>query len=79
MNKRILIIDDDEDVKEIIQMGLEMAANWHVITASTGTEGLKLAQGEQPDVILLDLMMPQWMAKKLLSNSKPIAILLISP
>ena len=70
MSKNILIIDDEEDVKEIAQMGLEMAADWHVITASTGKEGLQLAQHQQPEVILLDLMMPEWDGKETLKQLK---------
>jgi DNA-binding response OmpR family regulator len=58
MNKCVLIIDDEEDVREIAKMGLEMTANWTVLTASSGTEGLKIAGDKQPDLILLDLMMP---------------------
>ncbi|MDJ0570614.1 MAG: response regulator [Pleurocapsa sp. MO_192.B19] len=70
MSKSILIIDDEEDVKEIAQMGLEMAANWNVITASSGKEGLSLAQSNQPEVILLDLMMPDWDGKETLKQLK---------
>jgi DNA-binding response OmpR family regulator len=70
MSKSILIIDDEEDVKEIAQMGLEMAANWNVITASSGKEGLSLAETNQPEVILLDLMMPDWDGKETLKQLK---------
>ena len=70
MSKSILIIDDEEDVKDIAQMGLEMAADWNVITASSGKEGLTLAASTQPEVILLDLMMPEWDGKETLQNLK---------
>ena len=70
MSKSILIIDDESDVKDIAQMGLEMAADWNVITASTGKDGLKLAQNKQPEVILLDLMMPEWDGKETLKQLK---------
>ncbi len=70
MSRSILIIDDEEDVKEIAQMGLEMAADWNVITASSGKEGLRLAQTRQPEVILLDLMMPEWDGKETLKHLK---------
>lgn len=70
MSKNILIIDDEEDVKEIAQMGLEMAANWTVITASSGREGMELAELKQPEVILLDLMMPEWDGKETLKQLK---------
>ena len=70
MSKNILIIDDDEDVKEIAQMGLEMAASWNVIAASSGREGMQLAELNQPEVILLDLMMPEWDGKETLKQLK---------
>ena len=70
MSKSILIIDDEEDVKDIAQMGLEMAADWNVITASSGKEGLTLAATTQPEVILLDLMMPEWDGKETLQHLK---------
>ena len=70
MSKSILIIDDEEDVKDIAQMGLEMAADWQVITACTGKEGLGLAENKQPEVILLDLMMPEWDGKETLKQLK---------
>src|SRR5271157_404750 len=56
--KRILIIDDEDDVREVAQMSLETSGNWEVLTASSGPEGLAKAHTEQPDVILLDIMMP---------------------
>ncbi len=57
--KRVLVIDDDDGVREIIQICLEAAAGWEVVTAASGQEGLELAQTEQPDAILLDVMMPE--------------------
>ncbi len=70
MIESILIIDDEEDVRAIAQMGLEMAAGWQIITASSGKEGLQLAVTQQPDVILLDLMMPDWDGKETLKQLK---------
>ncbi|MBO0349912.1 response regulator [Phormidium pseudopriestleyi FRX01] len=58
MNKRILVIDDEDGLREIIQFSLEVVAGWEVITASSGRSGIALAQSEQPDAILLDVMMP---------------------
>lgn len=59
MSKRVLIVDDEEDVLEVTRMGLEMGANWQVFTANSGQEALTLAVDEKPDVILLDWMMPE--------------------
>ncbi|MDJ1180113.1 response regulator [Roseofilum sp. BLCC_M91] len=56
--KRILVIDDDDGVREIIQISLEAAAGWEAIPASSGQEGIELAATAQPDAILLDMMMP---------------------
>lgn len=58
MNRQILIVDDEEDVRAIAQLGLEMGAGWRVIAASSGEEALSLAAEHQPDAILLDMMMP---------------------
>ena len=58
MNQRILIIDDDDDVREATQICLEVTGDWKIITASSGQEGLIKAIAEQPDLILLDVMMP---------------------
>lgn len=57
-NKRVLVIDDEEYVREVIQICLETVAGWEVITANSGSSGIELAQKEQPDAILLDVMMP---------------------
>ncbi|MCC5645271.1 response regulator [Nostoc sp. CHAB 5824] len=56
--KRILIIDDEETIQTVVQFGIKMAAGWEVFTASSGFEGIQTAQTEKPDVILLDVMMP---------------------
>jgi DNA-binding response OmpR family regulator len=70
MTKSILIIDDEEDLKAIAKMGLEMAANWQVMTADSGREGLAAAISLQPDAILLDLMMPDWDGRETLKQLK---------
>lgn len=57
-NKRILVIDDDEDIQDVARVALEVVGGWEVITASSGSEGIRLAPTEQPDAILLDVMMP---------------------
>lgn len=56
--RRVLIIDDEETIQTVVQFGIRMAAGWDVLTASSGPEGITTAQVEQPDVILLDVMMP---------------------
>lgn len=56
--KLVLVIDDDDGIREIIQICLEAIAGWQVITASSGNEGLNIANSQKPDAILLDVMMP---------------------
>ncbi|MEM8677658.1 MAG: response regulator [Cyanobacteria bacterium P01_G01_bin.67] len=58
-NKNILLIDDEETIQEVVQVGINIEAGWQVAIASSGLEGINLAQNEQPDVILLDVMMPE--------------------
>lgn len=58
MTKSILIVDDEADVREITQLGLQMATDWTVLTASSGAEAIAIASKHQPDAILLDMMMP---------------------
>ena len=56
--KRILIIDDEPDIREVAQMSLETVSGWQVLTAESGEEGIAKAKQEKPDAILLDAMMP---------------------
>lgn len=56
--KRILLIDDERAIREIVQICLSTLGGWQVLTASTVPEGLLIAQQEQPDLILLDLFLP---------------------
>lgn len=69
-NKRILLIDDEETIQEVVQMGIEIEAGWQVAIASSGVEGINLAQIQQPDAILLDVMMPDMDGISTLSNLK---------
>ena len=56
--KRILVVDDDDGVREVIQICLEAIAGWEVIPAASGGEALIVAEDQKPDAILLDVMMP---------------------
>lgn len=56
--KRILVIDNELHIQEVAQICLETVAGWEVVTASSGQEGITKAATEQPDAILLDVMMP---------------------
>jgi CheY-like chemotaxis protein len=56
--RRILIIDDEDDIREVAALSLETVAGWEVATASSGSSGLAKAIDYQPDAVLLDVMMP---------------------
>ena len=58
MAKRVLIVDDEDDIREVAQLSLEIVAGWNVLTASSGREALECAAAERLDAILLDVMMP---------------------
>jgi CheY-like chemotaxis protein len=53
------VIDDEEDIREVAKLSLEMVGGYEVLLARSGAEGLAMAQAEIPDTILLDVMMPE--------------------
>jgi signal transduction histidine kinase/CheY-like chemotaxis protein len=55
---KILIVDDDADFRESTKMVLETKP-WEIITAKDGNEGIRKAKADKPDLILLDMMMPE--------------------
>ncbi|MFZ5806084.1 MAG: response regulator [Verrucomicrobiota bacterium] len=55
---KILVIDDEPDVVDIVAINLK-SSGFEVLKALDGAEGLRLAQQEMPDLILLDLMLPK--------------------
>lgn len=55
---KVLIVDDDDNIRMIAQIGLEDRGDWQIIEARSGEEALSTAARERPDVILLDMMMP---------------------
>jgi CheY-like chemotaxis protein len=56
--RRILIIDDEDDIREVAKLSLESVAGWDVAVANCGAQGLARAAELLPDAILLDVMMP---------------------
>lgn len=76
--KRILIIEDEVNLRTVVRTCLEMLGGWEVLQAASGQEGLLLAQRERPDAILLDAMMPGMdgitVLQKLLANPELQAI-----
>lgn len=58
MARKILIIDDEEDIREVAALSLETVAGWDVLVAGSGAAGIAKARESHPDAILLDVMMP---------------------
>ena len=56
--ERLLIIDDEDHIREVASLSLEMTEGWEVTTADCGAAGIELARSTRPDAILLDVMMP---------------------
>lgn len=56
--KSILVIEDDTGIQAVTKFSLEMDGHWQVTVANCGAEGLLKAKSTIPDVILLDLIMP---------------------
>ncbi len=57
--RRILVIDDEDGIGEIIQISLMAVAGWDAVTANSGQKGVVRALEEPFDAILLDVMMPE--------------------
>jgi len=59
VKKKILLIDDEEDFCFFVKGNLEKTRKYRVITATEGRKGIDLARSQKPDLILLDIVMPE--------------------
>lgn len=57
-NTKILMIDDEPDLVQLVKMNLQREGGYEVVFAHNGDDGLKMVESEDPDLILLDVMMP---------------------
>ncbi|HEV7425977.1 MAG TPA: response regulator [Thermoanaerobaculia bacterium] len=57
--KQILVIDDENDIREVARLSLEVTEDWSVTSANGGAAGMAIAVAMNPDAILLDVMMPE--------------------
>jgi len=55
--KTVLVVDDDNDTRNILRLRLEREFGWHVAEASNGPEAVALIQREPPDIVILDWLM----------------------
>ena len=57
MSKKVLVIDDEADVRAFLTAVLKQGG-YEALTATNGAEGLEVVRTERPDLVILDLMMP---------------------
>jgi DNA-binding response OmpR family regulator len=77
--KRILLVDDDREIIDSMQIALE-ANGYEVLIARDGNQGLALADRENPDLVILDMMMPKrsgFLVLEKLRRTRPIPIRVI--
>src|SRR5690348_18333622 len=56
--RSVLVVDDDDHIREVATLALEVVGGWHVISTSSGGDAARIARRERPDAVLLDVMMP---------------------
>lgn len=57
-NKKVLVIDDDPNITRVIELKLR-TGGYEVVTAANGKEGLNLIKSKQPDVVIIDIILPE--------------------
>ena len=77
--KRILLVDDDREIVESMRVALE-AGGYEIMVARDGNQGLALAEREDPDLVILDMMMPKrsgFLVLEKLRRSRPVPVRII--
>jgi DNA-binding response OmpR family regulator len=77
--KRILLVDDDREIVESVRIALE-AAGYAVLVARDGNQGLAIAEREDPDLVILDMMMPKrsgFLVLEKLRRTRPVPLRII--
>ncbi len=78
-SKRILLVDDDQEIVESMRIALE-ASGYEIVVARDGNQGLALAEREDPDLVILDMMMPKrsgFLVLEKLRRTRPIPLRII--
>jgi len=73
-HRTILLIDDEDDIREVATLTLETMGDFAVTSASNGEAGIECATRERPDAILLDVMMPELDGPSTLARLRSIAV-----
>lgn len=82
LRKRILIVDDDPEIVEALRYALK-SKGYEIMVARDGNQGLAMAEKENPDLVILDMMMPKRsgflvMEKLRKTEEKPLRIIMIT-
>ena len=73
-HRTILLIDDEDDIREVATLTLETMGDFAVTSASSGEAGIECATRDRPDAILLDVMMPELDGPSTLARLRAIAV-----
>ncbi len=77
--KRILLVDDDREIIESLRIALE-AKGYEVLIARDGNQGLAMAERENPDLMILDMMMPRrsgFLVLERIRHTRPVPLRII--
>lgn len=77
--KKILLVDDDVEVVEAMQYTLQ-AKGYKIVVARDGNQGLAMAEREDPDLVILDMMMPKrsgFLVLEKLRRTRPVPVRII--
>ena len=78
-SKRILLVDDDFEILESLRLALE-AKGYEILIARDGNQGLAMAERDDPDLLILDMMMPKrsgFLVLEKLRRSRPVPLRII--
>ena len=79
VRKKILLVDDDREIVESMRIALE-ASGFDVIVARDGNQGLAMSEREDPDLVILDMMMPKrsgFLVLEKLRRTRPVPLRVI--
>ena len=79
VRKKILLVDDDREIVESMRIALD-ASGFEVIVARDGNQGLAMAEREDPDLVILDMMMPKrsgFLVLEKLRRTRPVPLRVI--
>ena len=79
-NIKVMVVDDDRNICDLLRLYLEKE-NWDVVTAYTGAEALRRYETDKPDILLLDVMMPEldgWQVCRELRKTTQVPIIMLT-